>query len=146
MTNEEFRALLTDWCQAMDDLSNDFAEIRSLTDFLEPLLYDKYEPAGVAAQGEFAERLAQWIGSASDDADRRALYLLLGRLVYLGRNQMMAGYRTAYSRNIASWLMDVEGLSFFGDDTEARLHDAIEETDIHRNHRQLQPWRLFEVE
>ena len=41
---------------------------------------------------------------------------------------MMAGYRTAYSRNIASWLMDVEGLPFFGGDTEARLTTAVEET------------------
>ena len=128
MTTEELRALLAEWCQASDALSVDFAETRSLTDFLEPLLYDKYEPAGVAAQGEFAARLAEWIGSAHDDADRRALYLLLGRLVYFGRDQMMAAYRTAFSRNIASWLMDVEALSFFGGDTETRLNDAVEET------------------
>ena len=40
----------------------------------------------------------------------------------------MAGYRTAYSRNIASWLMDIEGLSFFGADTEDRLYDAVRKT------------------
>ena len=112
----------------MDSLSRDFAEIRSLTDFLEQVLYAEYEPVGVGAQGEFGVRLAEWIGSAQRDADRRALYLLLGRLVFLGRAQMMAGYRTAYSRNIASWLMDVEGLSFFGRATEARLNKAAEET------------------
>ena len=87
MTNEEFRALLTDWSQAVDSLSEDFTEIRSLTDFLEPILYDKYEPARVGAQGTFAVRLAAWIGSARSDIDKRALYLLLGRLVYLGREQ-----------------------------------------------------------
>ena len=41
---------------------------------------------------------------------------------------MIAGYRTAYSRNIASWLMDVEGLSFFSEDTEARLNIAVANT------------------
>ena len=112
----------------MDCLSTDFAEIRSLTDFLEEVLYAEYEPVEVGAQGEFGVRLAEWIGSAPRDADQRALYLLLGRLVFLGRGQMMAGYRTAYSRNIASWLMDVEGLSFFGGATEARLNKAVEET------------------
>lgn len=128
MTADEFRALLADWCQTMDTLSDDFVEIRSLTDFLEQVLYKEYEPVGVSAQGEFAARLAQWIGSAQDDADKRALYLLLGRLVFLGREQMIAGYRTAYSRNIASWLMEVEGLPFFGRDTETRLNTAVTET------------------
>ena len=112
----------------MDPLSRDFSEIRSLTDFLEQVLYAEYEPVRVAAQGEFGVRLAEWIGSASSEADRQALYLLLGRLVFLGRDQMMAGYRTAYSRNIASWLMDVEGLPFFGVDTEVKLNSAVEDT------------------
>lgn len=128
MTTKEFRDLLAEWCQAMDELSDDIQQIRLLTDFLEQILYEKYEPVGTSAQGEFAVRLAGWIGSAKDDADRRALYLLLGRLVFFGRDQMMAGYRTAYSSSIASWLMDVEALPFFGGDTEARLHDAVENT------------------
>ena len=128
MTADEFRALLADWCQATDVLSGDFAEVRSITDFLEQVLYAEYEPVRVSAQGDFAVRLAQWIGSAPDDADKRALYLLLGRLVFLGRQQMIAGYRTAYSRNIASWLMEVERLPFFGGDTEARLNTAVKET------------------
>ena len=128
MTTEEFRTLLAGWCEAMNPLSHHFSEIRSLTDFLEQVLYAEYEPVGVGAQGEFGVRLAEWIGSATSEADRRALYLLLGRLVFLGRNQMMAGYRTAYSRNIASWLMDVEGLSFFDEGTEARLTSAVEAT------------------
>ena len=121
--------MLAEWCQAMDaPLSDDILEIKSLTDFLEQVLYEEYEPVGTSAQGEFAVRLAGWIGSAQDDADRRALYLLLGRLVFLGRYQMMAGYRTAYSRTIALWLMDVEALPFFGGDTESRLNDAVEKT------------------
>ena len=120
--------MLAEWCQTMDALSDDFVKIRSLTDFLEQVLYKEYEPVGTSAQGEFASRLAGWIGSAQDDGDRRALYLLLGRLVFLGRDQMMAGYRTAYSRNIASWLMDVEELPFFDVDTETRLNDAVEKT------------------
>ncbi|MYC81781.1 MAG: hypothetical protein F4X19_06780 [Acidobacteria bacterium] len=128
MTTKEFRDLLAEWCQARDELSGDILEIRSLTDFLEHVLFREYEPVGASAQGEFAVRLARWIGSAHDDADRRALYLLLGRLVFLGRDQMMAGYRTAYSRIIASWLMDVEALPFFGGDTEARLNDAVKKT------------------
>ena len=128
MTTEEFRTLLGKWCQPSQPLSDDILAIRSLTDFLEQVLYKEYEPAGVGAQGEFGVRLANWVGSAPSDTDRRALYLLLGRLVFLGRHQMQAGYRTAYSRNIASWLMDVEGLSFFGEDTEARLEEAVENT------------------
>ncbi|MCY3689900.1 MAG: hypothetical protein OXG90_13115 [Gammaproteobacteria bacterium] len=130
MTTEEFRTLLASWCaaEAEDSLSDDFSKIRSLTDFLEQVLYVKYEPAEVGNHGEFGVRLAEWIGSAESEADRRALYLLLGRLVFLSRDQMKAGYRTAYSRNIASWLMDVEGLPFFGTDTEARLNAAVEKT------------------
>ena len=128
MTKEKFREILAGWCQAESSLADDFIEIRSLTDFLTEVLYETYESAGVAAQGEFAARLAKWIGSAGRDKDRRALYLLLGRLVFLGRKQMIAGYHTAFSRNVASWLMEVEQLSFFGADTETRLSRAVEET------------------
>ena len=128
MTTEEFRTLLARWCGAENSLSDDISRIRFLTDFLEHVLYDKYEPVGVGAQGEFGLRLAKWIGSATREADRRALYLLLGRLVFLSRDQMKAGYLTAFSRNIASWLMDVESLPFFGRDTEARLSTALDET------------------
>ena len=128
MKTKQLRDLLAKWCQATDGLSTDIVEIRSLTDFLEHVLYKEYVPVETSAQGEFAVRLAQWIGSASANADRRSLYLLLGRLVFFGRDQMMAGYRTAYSRSIASWLMGVEALSFFGSDTEARLTDAVKKT------------------
>ena len=128
MTTEEFRALLATWCQSTQSLSDDIIEIRSLTDFLEQVLYKEYEPVRVGAQGEFGVRLAEWIGSATRDSERRALYLLLGRLVFLERDQMAAGYRTAYSRNIASWLMEIEGLSFFDKDTESRLNHAVEDT------------------
>ena len=73
----------------------------------------------MGAQGDFPARLARWIGGAESDADRRSLYLLAGRLVFFGRKQMMAGYQTAYSRNVALWLMELEGLPFFGSATEA---------------------------
>ena len=128
MNIEELRALLKDWCQSVDGLSVALSEIKSLTDFLEQVLYDKYEPAGVGAQGEFSLRLANWIGGAESDKDRRSLYLLLGRLIFFGREQMIAGYRTAYSKNIALWLTEVERLPFFGSDTEAKLSSAVAET------------------
>ena len=128
MTTEELRGLLADWCQSVGGLSKDLSEIRSLTDFLEQVLYEEYEPAQVGAQGEFPARLARWIGGAESDDDRRSLYLLVGRLVFFGRKQMMAGYRTAYSRNIASWLMETEGLPFFGSATEANVNAAVAET------------------
>ena len=128
MTTERLRHLLAAWCQSEDAPSEDLSEIRSLTDFLEQVLYHEYEPASVGAQGDFAARLARWIGSAETDQDMRSLYLLLGRLVFFGREQMMAGYRTAYSRNIALWLMEIEGLPFFGADTEARVQAAVTQT------------------
>ena len=128
MTTEELRRLLADWCQSESELSEDLSEIRSLTDFLEQVLYNDYEPARVGAQGEFAARLARWIGGAESDDDMRSLYLLVGRLVFFGREQMMAGYRTAYSRNVALWLMEIEGLPFFGRDTEARVRAAVAKT------------------
>lgn len=128
MTIRELRALLAEWCQSMGPAGQDFSAIRSLTDFLEKVLYGEYEPAGVAAQGEFAVRLARWIGGAGSDEDRRALYLLLGRLVFFGREQMVAGYRTAYSRHVASWLMAVEGLSFFDQAAEVRMEEAVAAT------------------
>ena len=128
MTTEELRGLLADWCQSVGGLSKDISEIRSLTDFLEQVLYEEYEPGRVGAQGQFPARLARWIGGAESDDDKRSLYLLVGRLVFFGREQMMAGYRTAYSRNVALWLMEIEGLPFFGSDTGPKLDAAVAET------------------
>ena len=128
MNIEELRVLLGGWCQSVGGLSAALSEIKSLTDFLEQVLYDEYEPSGVGAQGEFPIRLAHWIGGAESDEEKRSLFLLLGRLIFFGREQMVAGYRTAYSKNIALWLMEVKGLPFFGSDTEARLSAAVAET------------------
>ena len=41
---------------------------------------------------------------------------------------MMAGYQTAYSRNIGLWLMEIEDLPFFGRDIEAKVNAAVAET------------------
>ena len=120
--------MLAGWCQSVGGMSKDLSEIKSLADFLEQVLYEEYEPAGVGAQGEFPARLARWIGGAESDDDKRSLYLLVGRLVFFGREQMIAGYRTAYSRNVALWLMEIEGLPFFGSDTEAKVNAAVAET------------------
>ena len=77
--------MLAEWCQSVGGLSKDLCDIRALTDFLEQVLYEEYEPARVGAQGEFPGRLARWIGGAESDDVKRSLYLLVGRLVFFGR-------------------------------------------------------------
>ena len=103
------------------------SDIRSLTDFLEQVLYEEYEPAHVGAQGEFPARLARWIGGAESDDDMRHFTAWPVDWSSLSRTDH-GRYRTAYSRNIALWLMKTDGLPFFGRDTETRLRLALRQT------------------
>ena len=123
-----FRALVIEWCQSDDELSTALSKTKSLTDFLDDVLYRDYEGTGVGAQGEFPLRLARWIGSADDDVHRKSLYLLLGHLIFFGRQQMQAGYLTAFSKNIALWLMALERVNFFDRRAESKLQAALAKT------------------
>ncbi len=128
MTLDDFRALIARWCNSEVDETGQIAAIKSLVDFLEDILFNQYEPTTSGGHGQFGLRLARWIGSAGTEEYQRALYLLLGHLTFFGRDQMMAGYRTAYSRHVLSWLSEVEHVQFFCPSAEQMLRTAVEKT------------------
>ena len=128
MTRTEFRELLSTWDQSDSEEARKFSHIRSLTDFLEEVLYEEYEPTTAGNHGNFGYRLARWIGNAERENHRKALFLLLGHLIFFGRDQMQAGYLTAFSKNVLHWLMAIEKLPFFHEDTEQKLRSALSRT------------------
>ena len=128
MTREEFRQLLGRWCGEEGDEASKFARIRSRVDFLEKVLFEKYAPVQVGIHGKFGLRLAQWVGGTDDEDYQKALYLLLGHLTFFGQEQMKAGHSTAFSRNVLSWLADVEQVDFFDPSAEHKIRQAVNET------------------
>ena len=128
MTKSEFRDLIASWCLSESEEAERYSQIRSLTDFLESVLYHEYEPAKAGNHGEFGLRLARWIANAETESQQKSLFLILGHLIFFGREQMRAGYLTAFSRHVLHWLLEVEQLHFFGEDTEAKLNAALSKT------------------
>ena len=128
MTRADFRKLVSTWCQSESAEASKFSHIRSLTDFLEEVLYEEYEPTKAGDHGNFGYRLARWIGNAERESHRKALFLILGHLIFFGRDQMQAGYLTAFSKNVLHWLLATEKLPFFREDTEQKLKLALSRT------------------
>lgn len=128
MTIADFRKLVATWCQSESKEASKFSHIQSLTNFLEEVLYEEYEPTKAGDHGNFGYRLARWIGNAETESHRKALFLILGHLIFFGRDQMQAGYLTAFSKNVLHWLLATEKLPFFREDTEQQLRSALSRT------------------
>ena len=128
MRQEELIALISKWCLPDTCEAERYFHIRSLTNFLEGTLYCNYEPTQVGTHGPFGARLARWIGNADAEWQKKSLFLILGHLIFLSREEMRAGYLTAFSKNVLHWLLEVEELPYFGAETEGKLRSALSRT------------------
>jgi hypothetical protein len=55
-------------------------------------------------EGEFPDRLKNWIENVAEDRQRKALFHLLRSLLFVDHSQMRALYRDAYRRIIVPWI------------------------------------------
>ena len=128
MTISELQELISRWIGADLSPESRFQRTYSLINYLERVLYCEYGPTKLGGHGSFHNRLANWLGSADEDAHKRVLFLMLDHLFFIGEKEMEATYLTAYSKHVVSWLMHIKNISVFDPDAPAKIRDAIERT------------------
>lgn len=88
-----------------------YRTINSQINFYARELFHDYQP--ILAEGtSYQDRLEQWLLNVEQDNDRRTLFKLLPHIFYIGAKEFFTLYRVAYNEIIASWLIDIDGISF----------------------------------
>lgn len=98
-------AIVEPWLRGDD--SDELIRLRDQLEWLRKNLFDDYEPAPFH---RFDERLATWLENVDDEADRKAMFRLLGHLFFIAKPQFKALCRGAFSASIVRWLIEEEDL------------------------------------
>lgn len=128
MTKAEFRAILQDWCLEDADGTNGIEELKRDLEFLERELFHEYTVTAQGNHAAFGYRLAQWIGNADSEADRQTLYGILKHLFFIGKSEQVSSYRTAFSKHVLQWLMDVSAIDSFDVDALQKIKAELIKT------------------
>ncbi len=108
-----------------DDDSDDLIHLRDQLDWLRRHLFEEYEPEEYR---RFDERLTDWLLNVDDEADRKALFRLLGHLFFLAKPQFKALCRGAYSDAVVRWLIEEESIPLDAPDLNDRIAEAVTRT------------------
>lgn len=125
MNKRDLQVLLNTWFMDMNNDDLDLLGVKNKVDFLERQLYQEYVPTQGAGHPDFGSRLAAWIGSAQNESDQISLYRMLWHIHFVGENEVKAGYRTAYSKEVITWISQLTNLNPFLATAEDSLRDAM---------------------
>ncbi len=128
MNRTDFRDLLQRWCMEDFDGQKGIEVLKRDVEFLERELYHEYVVTAYGGHGSFGSRLARWIGNLDADTDRQELYRLLAHLFFIGKSEQDAAYRTAFSKHVLQWLMNVSGIDPFQADAHQRIEQELAAT------------------
>lgn len=110
---------------SVDENNDVYRNINAQVNFFARELYHDYQPAQGQAVN-FQDRLENWLLNVDDDSDKRALFKLLPHLFYVGSKEFIALYKVAYNELIASWLVDIDNISFNNfNDAKKQLDQGI---------------------
>jgi len=83
-----------------------YERIESQIDYLTSRLYEDFEITKYPPHLQFPYRLRDWLKNVSDDDTRKTLFELAPRIYFIGRNEYLSLYHTAFNGPIARWLID----------------------------------------
>lgn len=88
-------------------------------------LLDEYEPESYV---KFSDRIDGWLENFDDDADRRAMFCLLPRIFFVGRDQIDSLCRAAFDDVASRWVIDSAGIDVLDAELQSLLDDALTRT------------------
>jgi hypothetical protein len=89
--------------------------------------YDQFHPT-IGPFPPFMERLKTWVGGAKEEEDQKALFTAVPDILYLGMEEFIALYRTAYHEQILQWLVEMEKLRYDSPTFQKELEEAVAKT------------------
>lgn len=103
--------------------------LESQIDYLASRLYSEYEITKYPPhQSDFMIRLRDWLNSADDLDDQKVLFELIPRIFFIGHNEYLSLYRTAFNGPIARWLIDHLGIKITDKDAQTKVINAVSST------------------
>ncbi|WP_353159926.1 phosphoribosyltransferase-like protein [Salinisphaera shabanensis] len=97
-------------------------------DHLSRRLYNTYEPAKYLGE-PFWSRFVNWLKNPGlSDEDQKHLFRLASEIFYIGPEEFEELYRTAYSKNFATWLIDQININFTDGAFEREFSAALSQT------------------
>lgn len=96
---------------AIDSSDDIYRSINSQITFFARELFHDYQPTDAQAIS-FHSRLENWLLNVANDNDRKTLLKILPHIFYIGTKEFNTLYRVAYNELIATWLIDIDDISF----------------------------------
>ena len=110
------------WLRQEGDDVQEIEEAYSQLAWLQRELLDEYEPPAFV---RFADRIDDWLDNFPEDADRRAMYRLLPRIFFIGRDQVNSLSRAAFNDIACRWVVDRAEIDLLAEDTQEQLDRAL---------------------
>ena len=109
----------------MADDSDDLIFLRDRLTWLQSELFDEYEPNRYES---FDDCLAKWLTNVADEESQIQMFRLLGHLFFVGKKQIDALQRSAYSDQIIRWIVDTHDLDIVDPQLGVLVDNAVART------------------
>lgn len=115
--------LVEPWLMSGD--SDDLLALRDQLAWLQAELFDEFEPNRYES---FDDCLAKWLMNSPDEESQKKMFRLLGHLFFVGKKQIDALQRSAYSDKTVRWLVDVLDLDIASANLNGSISQAVQST------------------
>jgi hypothetical protein len=99
----------------------DYNDIHNKIEFLEKHSFRDYHPT-IGPYPPFFSRLKKWLENLSGEEDQKIFFRLVPEIFFLGSDEFISLYRTAFNEIVIQWTIDVASLKI----TEQDFHDLLE--------------------
>ena len=114
-----------EWLKREPESVEGIQEAYTQLSWMQRELLEEYEPQAYA---RFSDRVDDWLSNFPDDADRRAMYLLLRRIFFVGQEQINSLSRAAFDDIVCRWTIDRAGVDLLCGNLQQGLATALEHT------------------
>ena len=117
--------LLKRWALHEWGTDRDFFLEQTTIEYLARHVFHDYEPSQFDA---FEDRLDRWLHNVADEHHQQTLFLLLGRLLFIGRPEFESLCRSAFNQHVIQWLIEQSNIDIRHTQAANTLDDAIKHT------------------
>jgi glycosyltransferase involved in cell wall biosynthesis len=123
MSSSAYRDKIISWSS---DSELDYVLLNGFLEYLGENLFHDFEPTA-GSHPAFINRFEDWINNLKSEEDQQRLFELSLKIFYIGREEFLSLYRTAYTSTYFKWLFDILGLNL-SSDYKSSLEDALGKT------------------
>lgn len=117
--------LVEPWLMSGNGDDDDLIFLRDQLAWLQVELFDEYEPNRYES---FDDCLAKWLLNTTDEDAQKSMFRLLGHFFFVGKKQIDALQRSAFSDKITRWLVDILDLNIADPNLDGSIAQAVRST------------------